>query len=380
MKSRSLVLQLSLLIILSTLFCANASAQTNFKSTEVLTDGRVIFRYQDPSATRVSLSLEGAAQPLPMQKDAGGLWTVTTPALAPEIYGYSFDADGQARLDPRNPQVKPNLLYSGNSLTVPGPTPQLWEAQDVPHGVVHHHFYTSTVVQGLPHGQSDYFVYTPPGYDPKKSRKYPVLYLLHGWSDLANGWIEVGQANFIFDNLIAAGKMTPMLVVMPLGYGDMQFVLGGDRGWDDDEVVHRNVTLFSQALLTEIVPRVESAYRASKKPAGRALAGLSMGGLESLTIGLAHPDQFAWVGGFSAALGHHENAWLPALNAGTAHRQLLWIACGTEEELLAPNRSFVAWLKSQNIPVTAVETPGMHTWMVWRNDLIQFVPLLFRSK
>ncbi len=352
----------------------------SFNSHEVHSDGRITFRYQDAAAGKVLLHLEGASEPLPMEKDSAGVWSVVTPSLAPEIYGYSFEVDGQEQSDPHNPEIKPNLVSVGNLVTVPGASPQLWEGHDVPHGAVHHHFYTSKVVSGLADGQSEYYVYTPPGYDPKKGKRYPVLYLLHGWSDMASGWTAVGKANFIFDNLIAEGKVKPMVVVMPLGYGDMKFVLDGHGGWDDNAAVERNVNLFSQALLTEVLPQIESEYRVSKKRDDRAIAGLSMGGLESLTVGLTHPELFAWVGGFSSAVGHNDEQRLAALNGKSANLRLLWIACGTEEQQLAPNRKFIAWLKSKDVAVTAIETPGMHTWMVWRDDLVRFAPLIFQQK
>lgn len=353
----------------------------SFQSHEVHPDGTITFRYLDPAAGKVLLHLEGAGEPLPMEKDSDGVWSVVTPPLPPEIYGYVFKVDGRSQSDPKNPVTIPNLISVGNLVTVPGSVPQLWEARDVPHGVLHRHFYTSKVVSGLADGQSEYYVYTPPGYDPKKGKRYPVLYLLHGWSDMANGWIAVGQANFMFDNLIAAGKVKPMLVVMPLGYGDMKFVTSGDGVWDDDATIDHNVSLFSQALLTEVLPRVESEYHVSRKRDDRAITGLSMGGLESLTVGLTHPELFGWVGGFSSALvGHREDEKLAALNGRTAAPHLLWIACGTEDHLTTPNRKFIAWLKSIGVPATAVETPGMHTWMVWRDNLAHFAPLLFQSK
>jgi enterochelin esterase-like enzyme len=351
----------------------------SFNSHEVHADGRITFRYL-ATAGKILLYLEGAADPLPMEKDSAGGWSVVTPPLAPEIYGYSFEVDGQERGDPHNSEVTPNLVAVGNMVTVPGATLQLWEAHDVPHGVVHHHFYTSKVVSGLAGGQSEVYVYTPPGYDAKKGKRYPVLYLLHGWSDVANGWMAGGKANFIFDNLIAEGKVKPMVVVMPLGYGDMKFVLNGHGGWDDNAVIERNVNLFSQALLTEVLPRVESEYRVSKKRDDRAIAGLSMGGLESLTVGLKHPELFAWVGGFSSALGHNDEERFAGVNGKNARLRLLWIACGTDEQLLAPNRKFIAWLKTKDVPMTAVETPGIHTWMVWRDDLGRFAPWIFQQK
>ncbi len=171
-----------------------------------------------------------------------------------------------------------------------------------------------------------------------------------------------------------------MLVVMPLGYGDMKFVTSGGGVWDDDAAVAHNVALFSQVLLTEILPQVESAYHVSKDRNDRAITGLSMGGLESLTIGLTHPEQFGWVGGFSSALGHREKDGVVTLSGNRIGLNLLWIACGTEDDLITPNRQFIAWLKAKDIPVTAIETPGMHNWMVWRDNLAHFAPLLFQKK
>ena len=208
-----------------------------------------------------------------------------------------------------------------------------------------------------------------------------MLYLLHGWSDRANGWSAVGQAPAILDSLLAQNKIKPMVVVMPLGYGDMSFVLDTHDVWDRPEAVKRNTDLFSKALLTEVLPRVEQQYRVSRRREDRAIAGLSMGGLESLTIGLTNPDKFAYVGGFSSAM-HSERytTALAALDPKAANLRVLWVACGTEDHLIDPNREFIAFLKSKNMPVTAVETPGMHTWMVWRDNLIHFTPLLFQGR
>ena len=380
LRRTKIVLAIALTMRLLISAVAHGQAPASFKSNEVHPDGSITFRYKDPAARRVLLHLDGAAKPLNMAKGRDGIWNAVTPPLAPEIYGYAFEVDGQPRLDPKNPIVKPNLLYLGNTVTVPGNSPQLWEARNVPHGVVHHHFYTSKVVSGLVDGQSEYYVYTPPGYDPKRTDPYPVLYLLHGWSDLANGWTEVGQANLILDNLIAEGKVKPLLAVMPLAYGDMKFVTGGDAVWDDDAAVSHNVALFTQALLTEILPQVESAYHVSKDRNDRAITGLSMGGLESLMIGMTHPEQFGWVGGFSSALGHREKDAVVTLSGNRTGLNLLWIACGTEDDLITPNRQFIAWLKTKGIPVTAIEKPGMHNWMVWRDNLAHFAPLLFQGK
>jgi enterochelin esterase-like enzyme len=357
-----------------------AQAPERFHSTVVHPDHSVTFSYKDAAAAKVTLALEGVATPIPMEKDAAGVWTVTTQPLTPEIYSYHFEADGDTRLDPRNPHTTINLVNVSNMLTVPGDSPQLWEPTDVPHGTLSHHVYTSGTVLGLPANQSAYFVYTPPGYDAKAKKPYPVLYLLHGWSDNETGWTSVGRANLILDNLLAAGKIKPMVVVMPLGYGDIEFVRGHNV-WDQAATIDHNTNLFTQALLTEVLPRVEAEYHVSKDRNDRAIVGLSMGGLESLTIGLTHTGQFAWVGGFSSAVQSLDyTKQLTSLDPKTANLRLLWIACGTEEGLIEPNRKFIAFLKSKDMPVTQIETPGLHTWMVWRDNLVHFAPLLFQPK
>ena len=191
-------------------------------SPEVHSDKTVTFRFRDLNAKEVLLAREGA-QRVPMQKDEQGIWTVTTDPLEPDLYGYSFVADGVGLIDPSNPGMKPNLLNTTSVVHVPGPLTLAWEINDVPRGEVHHHYYRSSVVGD----DRDYYVYTPPGYDPGGKKLYPVLYLLHGFSDDASGWTAVGRANVILDNLIAAGKAKPMLIVMPLGYGAPEIVTRG---------------------------------------------------------------------------------------------------------------------------------------------------------
>ena len=357
-----------------------AQNQPPFHSTQVNADRSVTFRYRDPAAGRVELALEGLPRPIPMAKDATGTWSVTTAPLAPEIYGYHFEADGQQRIDPANTRTTTNLVDLENLITVPGDKPQPWEPTNIPHGTVHHHTYTTATVLNLPDNQSEFYVYTPPGYSSSAKQPYPVLYLLHGWSDDASGWTVVGQAHYIFDSLIAEGRIKPMVVVMPLGYGNMTFGRSFE-GWQNPAAIEQNTSLFTQALLTEIIPQVEATYNVSHKREDRAIAGLSMGGLESLTIGLSHPDQFAWVGGFSSAVqGLDAAQQLASLNPKTADLRLLWIACGSDEPLLKPNREFIVWLRTKGMSVTPFEAPGMHTWMVWRNDLIHFAPMLFQPK
>ena len=345
-------------------------------SPEVHDDGSVTFRFRDPNAKEVMVAREGA-QPEAMNKGDDGVWSLTTAPLAPDYYGYSFVADGVRTLDASNHALVPNLLTPSSALHVPGPSSLPWEVNDVPRGEVHHHFYKSAVAED----QRDYYVYTPPGYESAGKKKYPVLYLLHGYSDDASGWSAVVHANVIFDNLIAQGKVKPMIVVMPLGYGTMEMIrLGWGGAWNRHDVRDENFSKYTQALLTEVMPQVESEYRISKDRKERAIAGLSMGGSESLLTGLNHLDQFAWIGAFSAGGMPDEFAKdFPGLDVkANSQIRLLWIACGTEDRLITPNRKFREWLKTQGVAHTDIETPGMHTWMVWRRNLAEFAPLLFR--
>jgi len=345
------------------------------QSPEVQADGRVTFRLRAPNAKEVKLNLTGPKVG-PMQKDAEGVWSVTTDPLPPDYYQYAFVVDGVALLDPSNPVRIPNLLSADSEVHVPGPGSLPWEVSEVPHGTIHHHFYRSAVVGD----DRDYYVYTPPGYDATAAKLYPVLYLLHGFSDDASAWTAVGRANVILDNLIAQGKAKPMLIVMTLGYGAPEIVSRrGGAAFRDQALRQRNMDRFRDALFTEVIPQVEKAYRVSADRNARAIAGLSMGGAESLHTGLNAIDRFAWIGAFSSGgLGEDLNATFPKLDATAGEKlKLLWIACGTDDRLIEPNRKLREWLKSKGIHPTEIETPGAHMWMVWRRNLAEFTPLLF---
>jgi enterochelin esterase-like enzyme len=252
--------------------------------------------------------------------------------------------------------------------------------------------------------ERDYFVYTPPNYDPKRRQPYPVLYLLHGLGDDARAWIEVGAANVTLDTLIHQGKAVPMIVVNPLGYGNAD----GPAGHRSEEMLPN----FVRILIDEVTPRVEKQYNATSKRDGRAVAGLSMGGAEAVLTGLNHLDKFAWIGSFSGAY----NLWpltrppeqraadreaAPGRNTGpgrlvleedqlpktfpgldqSANRQLrlLWIACGTSDVLIGVNRQFKKYLDSKGLRLSYAAIPDTgHVWPLWRQNLADFAPLLFR--
>ncbi len=369
-------------ILLSTI----AISAQSIAKTQVNPDHTITFRYTNAGATKVEVSSDMLhGKTLPMVRGEDGVWTATTSPEPPEIYGYNFVVDGVSLLDPRNGAVRRNYVSLTNDIVVPAQPPAPWELGDIPHGRVDHYNYTSHVVKNLPENQSAYLVYTPPGYDEHRKVGYPVFYLLHGWSDFADGWVSVGRANYIFDSMLAESKIVPMIVVMPLGYGDLDFVTHDEGAWDDAARIDSNVALFSQALETEVMPAVEHAYNVAHGRDNRAIAGLSMGGLESLYVGLNHTDQFAYVAGFSSAI-HQRNfdEHLPSLAGPDAAKKaglkLFWVACGTGDSLIQPNRDFVAWARTKGLPITAIETPGEHTWLVWRDNLLHLTPLLFRAK
>ncbi len=357
---------------------ARAQQPTRIVSPQVNADRSVTFRFRDPNAKEVVVALEGREKPLPMQKDDQGVWSVTTDPLEPDFYGYSLVPDGVALIDPSNHLMKPNLLFTQSMVHVAGSAALPWEVKEVPHGEVHHHFFKSAIVGDY----RDFYVYTPPDYNPRSRKKYPVLYLLHGYSDDASAWTAVGQANVILDNLISSGLVKPMLVVMPLGYGDLEMLTRGFGAFRDVELRQRSFNRFRDSLLNEVMPAVEREYHVSKKRQDRAIAGLSMGGAESLFVGLNNLDRFAWVGAFSSGgLSDDFAKDFPGLDSSANDQlRLLWISCGREDRLMEFNRKLRDWLKSKRVQFTPVETPGMHTWMVWRRNLADFTQLLFQSQ
>jgi enterochelin esterase-like enzyme len=363
------------------------------RSPEVSADRRVTFRLRAPNAKEV-LVTGGAIGRLPMQKDDQGVWSATTEPLEPEIYDYSFSVDGLSIPDPRNPLIR-TAFKAGVGTMVRVPGGMSWDPAEVPHGTVSHHFYHSAIVGD----ERDYYVYTPANYDPAKG-PYPVLYLLHGLGDDAAGWLVMGSANVILDNLIAQGKAKPMIMVNTLGYGAPEMVAGGGRGgMNGPGILEKNNEFFAKALVEEVMPQVEKGYRVTKDRTQRAIAGLSMGGAEALFTGLNHLDKFASIASFSGAFVMWSSARAPAAAGGgrgsfdaavfpkvfpalsskaNSQIKLLWISCGTSDGLMGVNRQFKEWLKGQNVVFKDVETAGAHTWPVWRRNLTEVAPLLFR--
>jgi enterochelin esterase family protein len=367
---------LSALILMSV--CSASTAPP--LSPEVHSDRTITFRLRMPNAQKVDVSIDTGIT-LPMSKDEDGMWSAVIPTLTPDIYGYSFVVDGVVIADPMNTQYKTNMLTAASLVEVPDTTPLPWDQTDIPHGEVHHHFYKSASAGD----ERDFYVYTPPGYRPRAKKRYPVLYLLHGFTDRANAWVDVGRANFILDWLIDQGKAKAMIVVMPLGYGVPTYAARTSPNFGDARLTQQNFDTFRETLLTELMPQVEKMYPTLSGRNNHAIAGLSMGGSETLDTALNHSDAFAWVGSFS--LGElfsgiaKDNYPLifPGLDRQPAPSfRLLWIACGTEDGFFSPNQKLIDWLREKGLQPVAIQTPGSHNWTVWRRNLLAFVPLLFQ--
>ena len=367
-------------VVLGILGASILGAQPNqpaaVTSPEIAADRHVTFRLLAPKATEVNLIGEFVQGSKSLTKDDKGLWSITVGPIAPEMYHYNFVVDGLRIIDPSNPRLKtgstPSTLMS--ILDVPGNHPRFFDAQLVPHGEIRTHWYQSKSLNVL----RRVTVYTPPGYDDARQTRYPVLYLLHGANLDETAWTRFGKANIILDNLLAAGKVRPFIVVMPFGYGVASDTMPRMQGGGPSS----NTNLFGRDLLEDVIPLVESRYRVSNNRDQRAIMGLSMGGGQALGIGLSHLELFSYVGGFSAALrpAEFEKSFAGIIanpSATNSKLHLLWIGCGTEDGLFPAAKGFSEFLDQHNIKHTFHQSGGAHTFMVWRNYLNEVAPLLF---
>ncbi len=350
-------------------------------SPEIAADRCVTFRILAPKAEDVRLAggdIPGVGQGKEMTKDTNGVWETTLGPVDPGAYRYTFNVDGVSVIDPRSPTVSESNNNVWSLVYVPGA--DFMDTQDVPRGAVAEVTYYSTSLKRF----RRMHVYTPPGY-PSGKGKFPVFYLLHGASDSDDSWTSVGRAGFILDNLIAAGKAKAMVVVMPAGHAG-PFRSGGARPAADE---------FSQDFLNDIMPYVEKNYRVHKDRRHRALAGLSMGGGQTLNIGIPHLDQFAYLGVYSSGVfgitgGRAGSTQPQGPSFEERHQQVLddaglrkglrlfWFATGKDDFLLETSRATVAMFRKHGFPVQYAETDGGHTWINWRQYLNEFAPLLFQ--
>ena len=354
------------------------------KSPEVLPDNRVAFRIYAPKASEVTLGGDWIAQGLgtggKLEKDDKGVWSITVGPLPPDFYSYSFTVDGVRTLDPKNPLIKQGVNSLDNMFFLSGAAAAFEDNQTVPHGEVREVWYQSSTL-GL---QRRLHVYTPPGYDSSKTR-YPVFYLLHGGGDEDSGWSSIGRAGFILDNLLAANKAKPMLVVMPNGSLPRPPATPGAP--PDPAVTATLQERFTNELLKDIVPFVEKNYRVLPGRENRALAGLSMGGGQTLRVVTSNPDQFAYVAVWSAGVNPQTTADFEKRaaafleNADRVNKQLklFSISCG-EKDPLAFNgsKNLAEILKKRNVKHELHISAGGHTWINWRQYLRDYAQLLFR--
>ena len=338
-------------------------------SPEVGDKGAVTFRVKAGKAQEVALRGQWDQQQVAMTKDADGVWSVTVPEVKAGVWEYSFIVDGMTMIDPANPAQKPQRTSTSSILHIPGAPPAVWDFQEVPHGTVHQHSYLS---KSLGH-RRELWVYTPPGYEADAKAVYPLLVLQHGSGDRHDGWVTHGKAHWILDNLIHEKKAVPMIIVM---------IDGHPLGMVPRDMADRraaSLAAFKTELMSESVPLVEATYRVSPRREDRAIAGLSMGGWQSLSTGMTHLDNFSAIGSFSGAVDEKEiQAALDDAKGTNAKLKLLWIACGEKDFLLEKNQQLIATLKTKGIQHEWRLTAGDHSWPVWRDYLAEFAPKLFR--
>ena len=356
----------------------------DFASPEVSAEHKITFRLFAPKAEAVRLSagdVPGNGQGAELKKSDQGVWEVEIGPVPAGAYRYRFSVDGLAVDDPRNPSTSESLGNSWSLVVVPGS--DLMDAKDVPHGAVAEVFYFSKTLDR----QRRMHVYTPPGYEKGEGR-YPVFYLLHGAGDSDDSWSTVGRAGFILDNLIAAGKARPMVVVMPAGHtGPMRFGPPGDRSFQ------RSMDEFGDDFAKDLRPHVEKTYRLLDGRDHRAIAGLSMGGAQTLSIAFGHLADFASVGVFSSGIfgiaggfggappstqwedDHKATLDDDQLKSGL---KLVWFGCGKQDFLVSTSKATVEMLRKHKFEVVARDTEGGHTWLNWRDYLAEYAPLLFQ--
>lgn len=352
-------------------------------SPEIGADGRVTFRLYAPQAGTVTVSGDislslvpaddatggGSTPAVVMTKGADGVWTGTTiRPVRPGAWRYTFTVDGVATVDPRNTNLTHSQTAPSSMLYVPG---DFSETRNVPHGTIGRVRYVSKVLGNVPR---EMYVYTPPGYERGDGR-FPVLYLIHGGGDTALSWTTVGRAPDILDNLIAEGRAVPMIVVMPSGWTPSGGqVMTSDASKDP----------FTRELLEDIIPFVESNYRTPATPDARALGGLSMGGIQTLNIGLTHLGTFRYLVVMSSGwVSEDDRQWfyrsqadrIPTYNDAL---KLFWWGWGETDIARENGLAVIETFRRQGVRIETLETPGGHTWDNWRLYLHEVAPKLFR--
>lgn len=347
-----------------------ASNTRSAKYPQVLPDSRVVFRVKAPEAQRVQIDL---GKKYELAKDTGGYWIGTTDSISEGFHYYSLLVDGVAVADPSS-ETFYGMGRMASGIEIPFKGDSIYSLKDVPHGDIRIKKYLSSATRSW----RQFYIYTPPGYDEALNEKYPVLYLLHGGGEDERGWATQGKTDIILDNLIAAKKAKPMLIVMM----DGNFGSGGIAGFGE-----QSLRMFENELKQSVIPFVEKNYRVSTGANSRALAGLSMGGLQTLYAGIRNTPMFAYLGVFSSGwwanqptLSNPQYEYMKT-NASSINNNLksFWIAMGGKEDIAYSNcKIMLAKFDEMNIKYQYSEYPGGHTWPVWRNNLYNFSQVLFK--
>lgn len=363
-------------------------------SPEVSADRRVSFRIHAPQAREIRLAasdIPGLGQNTGLTRADNGVWELTVGPLDSGAYRYNFNVDGVATIDPRNPSISESNNNVWSLVSVPGS--DLFDSKAVPHGAVAEVTYKSSTLGR----DRRMHIYTPPGYESGRDR-YPVFYLLHGAGDNDDSWSTVGRAGFILDNLIATQKAKPMVVVMPAGHTSRTGGNAAGRSATEE---------FVGDFVTDVMPYVEKTYRVLTDRANTAIAGLSMGGMQTLEVAVPRLERFAYIGVYSSGLiGAFGNAGgrgrgaasaaTPATQSGPIEWEkthaaklkdanlkkglrLLWFGTGKEDFLLSTTTATVDLFKRHGFSPVYVESAGGHTWINWRNYLSEFAPQLFKK-
>jgi enterochelin esterase-like enzyme len=353
-------------------------------SPQVKADKKVTFRYLAPNAKSVKLGAQFEKGPVAMTKDSSGIWSVTVGPVKPDIYPYSFNVDGITVMDPANVNMFPNERFKASLVDIPGDQPLIHSLQNVPHGRVSYEYYSS--IEGT---TGIVVVYTPPGYEKNTSQKYPVFYLISGTTDTEETFYKVGHTNFILDNLIAAGKAKPMIIVMPYGNPAAKIaeqkggVMPGDPTSRESTDALNRSKMFETDLITNIIPYIDKNYRTINDRNSRAVGGFSRGGGQTLRAAFGNMDKFAWVCCYSAYLStpEMEKSYRSVYeNAAKTNKdlKLLWVSVGDEDFLYKQTVEFIDFLKAKNVNHKTLITSGGHTWMNVKHYVAETAPLLFR--
>jgi enterochelin esterase-like enzyme len=339
------------------------------KYPQIMPDGSAVFRVTAPDAQKVQLDL---AKKYDMVKNSEGVWEIKTDSLTEGFHYYSLLIDGFAVADPSS-ETFYGMGRMASGIEVPFSGDDYYTVKDVPHGEIAIKRYFSTAFNTW----RQFYIYKPAGYDVNTDQKYPVLYILHGGGEDERGWATQGKTDLILDNLIAANKAKPMLIVMPDGN------VTGQQGFGEN-----TLRMFERDLKQCIIPFVEKNFRAETNARNRALAGLSMGGIQTLYVGVNNIDVFSYLGVFSSG-------WITPMQNDLAEKQYsimkqnadkinsnikqFWIALGGKKDIAYNNcQTMMARFDEMKIKYTYSEYPGGHTWPVWRNNLYNFAQLLFR--